>query len=175
MPQFDTTFFQSQIFWTMLSFLVLYVLIKRWIVPIITATLDKRVQQIETEIANANQAREDMEAMKARYAEQIVQADKEVEQMFKDAEARISAKREESLHDLEEEIQKKRQLLVQDEAVLREHLLHELRHDSSAFIMAATERILEQKWETVETEEMLKHVIEELEHELDDKSKQTKH
>jgi len=174
MPQFDTTFFASQIFWTIVSFAVLYAVLKKWLLPLITASLDKRTSQIEKDIEIAEQARLDMEAMKERYALQISEVDAEVEKMFKDAEARIAKKREESLHELEAEIQKKKLLLVQDEESLRKHLIEEIRHDSSDFIMAATERILEQKFNEEESED-LEHLIEDLADELPEKNKQTRH
>lgn len=78
MPQFDTTFFSSQIFWTIISFIILFVVLSRWVLPRIAAIIQERTRLIEEEIEEAHRKREEMENLKSEYVTKLSEIDQEV-------------------------------------------------------------------------------------------------
>jgi F-type H+-transporting ATPase subunit b len=57
MPQFDPTWFPSQIFWLAVTFFVLYRILVRAILPRLTDTLDRRAAKIRGDLDAAEAAR----------------------------------------------------------------------------------------------------------------------
>ena len=75
MPQFDTTFFSSQIFWTIVSFLILFVVLSRWVLPRVAEILNRRTELINDEIESARKKREEMDELKTEYAAKLAEID----------------------------------------------------------------------------------------------------
>ena len=81
MPQLDTTFWFSQIFWLIITFSILLVLLSKFILPKISANLETRKSRIQENISAAEKQREESEAKINEY-ERIIEKSKKEE--FKD-------------------------------------------------------------------------------------------
>lgn len=57
MPQFDPTWFATQIFWLAITFIALYWILTRKILPRMGATIDQRASQIAADLEAAEAAR----------------------------------------------------------------------------------------------------------------------
>jgi F-type H+-transporting ATPase subunit b len=126
MPQLDSTWFTSQLFWLAITFVTLYVLLSRMVLPPLQDIIARRKQTIESDIAQAQhlksqaeQARQDYErtlaearfraqkliddaisAYKANAEQQSRNMDKQLEQRLADAARQISARKKELLEAL---------------------------------------------------------------------------
>lgn len=66
LPQFDPTWFASQLFWLSLSFVILYVLFSKKVLPDLSSVLENRKDHIQSDLETAEQLK--AEAEKAQHA-----------------------------------------------------------------------------------------------------------
>ena len=123
MPQFDPTYFASQLFWLYACFIVLFILLSVFAMPKIGGVLEERQKRIDTDLDKAAQLKSEAEAAIAAYekalAESRAQAHKilqenaqkiaeaadarskalgaKLAQQIKDGEGRIQAAKDEAL------------------------------------------------------------------------------
>ena len=110
MPQLDTEFWVSQIFWLTITFSILFVLLSKLILPKISANLETRKSLILENISTAEKKREESELKIKEYNEIIERSKGEAkslvnrvkEGLVKD----INLKKETLEKDLSKEIQK---------------------------------------------------------------------
>ena len=99
MPQFDPSSFPSQIFWLIVSFGLLYWILKALVLPRMTATLELRQRTISDNLQRAEHARAEAEAMLAAYEKALADARAQAHETLKAAQDAIneeSTRREQS-------------------------------------------------------------------------------
>ena len=74
MPQLDPSVFGTQIFWLAFSFIMLYVLLSKFILPRIGNTLASRAAHIDNDVAEAQTAQKQAEAALIAYEEALLDA-----------------------------------------------------------------------------------------------------
>ncbi len=163
MPQFDSTFFASEIFWTIASYLVLFVVLGRWVLPRITSILQQRTRLIEEEIAQAKNKRREAEQLKNEYAAKLAGIEKDAKQMFDACEKRIIERRKQLMGEWKHEMERKKREFLEDAEVETQRAMREIRTQSADFIAEATGKLIHQKVDESEAQQMLTDVIEELE------------
>ena len=110
MPQLDTEFWVSQIFWLTITFSILFVLLSKFILPKISANLEMRKSLILENISEAEKKREESE-LKIKEFEEIVKRSKnEANNFLNQAKVKltksINLKKKTLEKELSEEIQK---------------------------------------------------------------------
>ena len=119
MPQLDTAFFSSLLFWSIVSFGILLFLLKRYGLPPLLQMLDQREAKIRDSLETASRAREEAEKIKAEYQEQLKEGWKEAEatvrqakiraqKMLDENEERIRAEADRMLAEARAEIERER-------------------------------------------------------------------
>ena len=110
MPQLDTEFWISQIFWLTITFSLLFVLLSKLILPKISANLETRKSLILENISTAENKREESESKIKEYNEIIEKSKNEAKGLINQAKERlmkdINLKKEALEKDLSNEIQK---------------------------------------------------------------------
>jgi F-type H+-transporting ATPase subunit b len=110
MPQLDTEFWVSQIFWLTTTFSILFVLLSKLILPKISANLETRKSLILENISTAEKKREESELKIKEYNEILERGKNEAKSIINQAKERlkkdISLKKEALEKDLSSEIQK---------------------------------------------------------------------
>ena len=98
MPQFDASTFASQIFWLAVTFIALYLVMWRVVVPRIAEVLDARRRRIEINLEKAEALKKDAGVALAAYEKAIGVARAQARDLVVEASARIaeSAARQES-------------------------------------------------------------------------------
>lgn len=97
LPQFDPTWFPSQIFWLTVSFLVMYLFFSVKALPDIASSLDARETRIKTDIETAEKINEQAAEVKAEY-ENILQGSKDKSsEIIASAQEQIKAKVDDAL------------------------------------------------------------------------------
>ena len=163
MPQFDTSFFASQVFWTILSFIVLFVALDRFVLPRIADILKKRTQLIEAEIEEAHRKREEMEQLKSEYATKLSEIDQEAKKMFDESEKRIVEKRNQLMGEWKVEMERNKRDFLEDAEVTRKQAIRDIRNQSADLVIAAAEQVIHERVGKTEAQKALDESIEELE------------
>src|SRR2546428_626189 len=81
MPQFDTQFFSSLLFWEWVSFGILLLILYKYAFPWILENLDARERKIRETIEAAERQRAEAERRMAEYDARMRSAQKEAEEM----------------------------------------------------------------------------------------------
>ena len=163
MPQFDTTFFESQIFWTIVSFIILFVALDRFVLPRIANILKKRTQLIEDEIAEAHRKNEESEQLKSEYTTKLSEIDQEAKKMFDESEKRIVERRNELMGEWKTEMEKRKRTFLEEAEVTRQQAIRDIRSQSADLVIAATEQVLHERLSEKEAKKALDESIEQLE------------
>ena len=110
MPQLDTEFWVSQIFWLAITFSILFVLLSKLILPKISANLETRKLLILENVETAEKKREESESKIKEYNEIIIKTKNEAKSLISHAKEKlmkdINLKKETLEKDLSGEIQK---------------------------------------------------------------------
>ena len=126
MPQLNTKFWFSQIFWLILTFGILFVVLSKLILPKISKNLEVRKSQILENIESAEKQREESENKIKEYEKIVLESKNEAKNYFNKA-------REKVLKDID----KKRKVLeinVNEEITKVEKEIAELKNKSSETI-----------------------------------------
>lgn len=74
MPQFDPTFFATQVFWLAVAFVILYLLMTRVALPRITEVLEERSNRIADDLEKAATLKQEAEGVIAAYEAAVAKA-----------------------------------------------------------------------------------------------------
>lgn len=107
MELFDATFLHSQLFWTSLSFGILFIAMAKFVAPAIAKVLDERAASIKADLDQAKQQQQESERVLAEYQKQLNDAREEASQLVADARAQADALTSERMKQLEEDITKR--------------------------------------------------------------------
>ncbi|MDT8376163.1 MAG: F0F1 ATP synthase subunit B [Mariprofundaceae bacterium] len=163
MPQFEPAFFSSQIFWTIVSFIVLFIVLSHWVLPRIAAILQQRTHLIEEEIAQAHRKREEMEGLKREYETRLSDIDQEAKKIFDASEKRIVEQHNRMMGEWKAEMEKRKRDFLEDAEITRRQAIREIRKQSAELIITATEQLIHQKVDSFEARKALQESIVQLE------------
>jgi len=107
MELFDTTFLQSQLFWTTFSFAILLLGMAKFVVPAIANVLDERAVQVKSDLDKAKQQQEEAERVLTEYQKQLNDARQEAATLVADARAQAEALTADRMQKLEADISKR--------------------------------------------------------------------
>jgi F-type H+-transporting ATPase subunit b len=74
MPQLDPAYFASQVFWLIVTYVVMALILWRIALPRISATLESRQQRIDNDIARAEELAAEAEEVLAAYEAELAKA-----------------------------------------------------------------------------------------------------
>ncbi|MGE0153914.1 MAG: F0F1 ATP synthase subunit B' [Reyranellaceae bacterium] len=74
MPQFDVTSFPSQIFWLVVTFVVMYFVMAKLVLPRVGTVLQDRQEKIAEDLDRAGQLKKDAEEITATYEAALAEA-----------------------------------------------------------------------------------------------------
>ena len=104
MPQFEPTWFASQIFWLVIIFFVLYRLISRQVIPKVAGVLADRESRIQGDLDLAQKRRDDLEAMRTAYEADLAKARAAAQDELREAQSRMAEKQAAALDVISKEI-----------------------------------------------------------------------
>jgi len=166
MPQFDSSFFQSQVFWTLISFTLLFFMLKRWVLPVIEATLEKRQTMIREDLAKAEDAKRAAEGIQAEYAAQLAAVDEEIRKRVIAAEADIKSRHQHRNHTFEQNLKRRKEAFLADEAFMHQQAIKEIQQQSTALIVDAAERLIHHKFNEDDAQQALEEALADIEHDF---------
>jgi F-type H+-transporting ATPase subunit b len=90
MPQFEPTWFASQIFWLIIVFFVFYRLLKALVIPGVAGVLADRDARIQGDLDLAQSRRDELESMRAAYEADLAKARADAQAELGATQARIA-------------------------------------------------------------------------------------
>jgi F-type H+-transporting ATPase subunit b len=90
MPQFDPTWFPSQIFWLAVIFLAFYVVLSKLVLPQLGAAIEGREKQIEGDLARAGSLKGESDAMIATYEKALAESRAKAQAVRAETEAKLA-------------------------------------------------------------------------------------
>ncbi len=107
MPQLDPTWFVSQLFWLLVSFVLLYTVLARFVLPPLQNIIARREGTIEGDIARAETLKSEAETARQDYERTMVEARERAQQLINDSMATHKAKADLANKDIDRQIASK--------------------------------------------------------------------
>ncbi len=159
MPQFDVTFFPSEIFWTLVSFALLFALLRWLVLPRLAAILDKRTRIIEEEIAQAKKQREEAEGLKLDYQKQLDNASEDARRMFDESDARVRQHHKQMMDEWKADMKRREAAFREESEIATQRAVREIRAEAADMVVDATEKLIHEHVGEQEAEDMLNEAI----------------
>jgi F-type H+-transporting ATPase subunit b len=143
MPQFETHFFSSLIFWEVLSFAILLFLLAKYAFPPILQTLDERERKIRESIEAAERQRAEAERRMAEYDAKMKAAQKEAEALVEQARVRAQQLLDDNERRLTQEAERIRASAARDIEQERRRAIDEVRAYTTDLALRVAEKLVE--------------------------------
>lgn len=162
MPQFDMHFLEPLLFWSAVSFAILLFLLKRYAFPAITEILDARERAIAQNLAKADQARKEAEALLAEYQAKLKSAQLEATAMMDQAKKQAQQTADENQRRVKEETDRLLATAREEMARERMRVAKELKDQTVELVIAAVERVLRRTLTDADQKRLIKEAVEQL-------------
>ena len=143
MPQFDTQFFSSLLFWEWVSFGALLLILYKYAFPWILENLDARERKIRETIEAAERQRAEAERRMAEYDARMRSAQKEAEEMIVQAKVRAQHMMEENERRMSAEAERIKANAAREIEQERRRALEEVRRYAGELGLRIAEKVLE--------------------------------
>lgn len=103
LPQLNADTYPSQVFWLIISFVLLYILMSKIALPRVHEVFELRSSEIANNLSRAEKFQQEMEEVKASYEESLAKANQDAEDIVKTIEQKTAAKISDKHHTFSEE------------------------------------------------------------------------
>ena len=142
MPQFDSQFFSSLIFWELISFGILFWVLKKYAWPPIIESLETRERKIRDSIEQAEQSRATAEQRLKQYEAKLQGAAKEVEAIMAEAKEKAQRLLEENEQRLRAESERIKAETAQEIDREKRQALKAVREEAADLAILVAEKVL---------------------------------
>lgn len=142
MPQFDSHFFSSLIFWELLSFGILLWVLYKYALPPILETLETRERKIRESLDQAEQNRVAAERKLKEYEAKLQFAAKEVETILTEAKQQAQRLLDENEQRLRAESQRIKEETTQDIDRERRKAIQDIKTQSAELALLIAEKVI---------------------------------
>ena len=142
MPQFDSHFFSSLIFWELLSFGILLWVLYKYALPPILETLETRERKIRESLDQAEQNRAAAERKLKEYEAKLQVAAKEVETILSEAKQKAQRLLDENEQRLRAETQRIKEEATQDIERERRKAIQDIRNQTADLAIMVAEKVI---------------------------------
>lgn len=143
MPQFDTHFFSSLIFWEIVSFAILLWVLYKYALPPILESLEIRERKIRDSIEQAEQSRLAAEQRLKEYEAKLQGAGREAEEIIASARQKAQRLLEENEQRLRAESERIQAETAQEIDRQRRKALEEIREHTADLAILVAEKVLQ--------------------------------
>lgn len=143
------------IFWMTLTFLIVLFILGKWGWPVIIKSLKKREKDIKDSLLAAENAKKEMEKLKAGNEELLAQAQKERDDILKQAKLSGNQMIDEAKDKAKQEAEKIILQARQDIALEKENAIKDLKNQLAQISLDIAQKVLEQEVKDPQTSEEL--------------------
>jgi len=160
MPQFDSHFFTPLLFWSIISFGILWFVLSRYAFPPILEMLDLREKKIKDSLEQAERLQNEAKKVMTDYENRIKQAREEAELILDKARMKGQHLLEESERRAREEADRTLAAARQEMEREKIRLMKEVRESAADLVISTTEKILQKSISRNEHEKLIEESIE---------------
>ena len=143
MPQFQQIeVFQSLIFWSVISFAVLFFFLKKFAFPPILAALDEREKKIRSDFEESEKLKQDVEEIKLDLEKKLKAAHEKAETIVQLAQDEAKKLQEKTVQETEAKVKQVQRQSEQEIDSSKNKLLREIRSYTAALTIASAEKFL---------------------------------
>ena len=170
MPQFEQIeVFQSLAFWSLVSFALLFFLLKRYAFPPILEALEERENKIRTEISDAEKLRQEAQELKADLEKELKNAHEKANTIVQMAGNESKKIQEKTIQETQTKVRQMQSDAEQEIQIAQNKLLNEIRGYTAALTIAATEKVLKKSLGDEDKKRLIDESIEDVLREMDSK------
>lgn len=141
----NLTLIESTLFWTGLSFLVLLLVIWKYVVPVLGGLLQERTNRIQGDIQKAEMLREEATKALAEYEKQLKSSRKEAQNIVANAKSEAEKIIQTKTAELERDLAKKSEDARVEIEQAKSKALREIRQEVTELAITAAQRIVTQE------------------------------
>ena len=170
MPQFEQIeVFQSLAFWSLVSFALLFFLLKRYAFPPILEALEERENKIRTEISDAEKLRQEAQELKTDLEKELKNAHEKANTIVQMAGDESKKIQEKTIQETQVKVRQMQSDAEQEIQIAQNKLLNEIRGYTAALTIAATEKVLKKSLGDEDKKRLVDESIEDVLREMDSK------
>jgi F-type H+-transporting ATPase subunit b len=170
MPQFEQIeVFQSLAFWSVVSFALLFLLLKKYAFPPILEALEERENKIRTEISDAEKLRQEAQELKADLEKELKNAHEKANTIVQMAGDESKKIQEKTIQETQVKVRQMQSDAEQEIQIAQNKLLNEIRGYTAALTIAATEKVLKKSLGDEDKKRLIDESIEDVLREMDSK------
>ena len=143
MPQFDTQFFSSLIFWEVVSFGILLGVLYKFAFPAILATLEARERKIRESLEQAERHRVEAEGKLNEYKTKLSTASRDAEAVLVQAKERAQRLLEENEQRVTAETERMKAEALRDIEQARRRAVQQIHAQTTDLALLVAERVME--------------------------------
>jgi len=168
MPQFQQIeVFQSLIFWSVISFAILFFFLKKVAFPPILAALDEREKKIRSDFEESEKLKQDVEEIKLDLEKKLKAAHEKAESIVQLAQDEAKKLQEKTVQETEVKVKQVQREAEQEIDSSKNKLLQEIRSYTAALTIASAEKFLKKSLGDADkkrlADESIDQVVQELE------------
>lgn len=168
MPQFEqVSVFGSLIFWSVISFAILFFMLKKFAFPPILEALENREKKIRGDIEESERLKQDVLKIKTELEEKLKEAHGKAETIVQLAQDEAKKLQEKTVQETEAKVKQVQREAEHEIQSSRNKLLQEIRSYTAALTIASTEKFLKKTLDDSDkkrlVDESIEQVIQELE------------
>ena len=142
MPQFDSQFFSSLIFWEILSFAILFWVLYKYAFPPILETLETRERKIRESLDQAEQSRATAEQKLKEYETKLQHAAKEAEALMAEAKQKAQRLLDENQQRLRADSERIKEEATQDIERERRKAVEDIKGQTADLAILVAEKVI---------------------------------
>ena len=170
MPQFEQIeVFQSLAFWSVVSFALLFLLLKKYAFPPILEALEERENKIRTEISDAEKLRQEAQELKTDLEKELKNAHEKANTIVQMAGDESKKIQEKTIQETQAKVRQMQNDAEQEIQIAQNKLLNEIRGYTAALTIAATEKVLKKSLGDEDKKRLVDESIEDVLREMDSK------
>ena len=170
MPQFEQIeVFQSLMFWSVVSFMLLFFLLKKFAFPPIVGALEEREQKIRSDIGEAEKLKQEADRIKSDLERELKNAHEKagtIVQMANDESKKIQEK---TLQETQNKVRQLQYDAEQEIQVSRNKLFNEIRGFAAALTVASAEKVIKKSLGEGDHKRLIEESIDEVLREMESK------
>lgn len=161
MPQLDPSTYASQLFWLVVTFVLLYLVIWKVALPRIAELLQERQERIDDDLERAQKLRDDAGEVLEAYEKTMADGRARAQDILREAAARMAKESEEQHAALSQKIASQAAEAEARIAEARDRALQDIRSVAAGAAQAATGRLIGAEVPDAESERAVSAVMEE--------------
>jgi F-type H+-transporting ATPase subunit b len=163
MPQFEQVgVFSSLIFWSLVSFAILFVLLKKYAFPPILEALEERESKIRNDITSAEQLRAEGQRIKAELEAELKKAHEKANTIVQLAHDEAKKNQDKLLQETQAKIKQMQQEAEHEIQSSRNKLFNEIRNYAAELTIASAEKFLRKKLDDQASQALINESIDEV-------------